>query len=179
MIRTREELKNTIRLERKLYIGKGKLSAIKLSLLSDHDYLLWRYIKTLRYTEYYFNKNNKLLYWFFQRKKNILGSRLGITMWHNTVDVGLKIWHYGSIIVNGHASIGKNCQFHGTNCIGNKGAETYAAPTIGDNVEIGVGACVLGNITIANNVKIGANAVVTKSCLHEGAVLVGVPAREV
>lgn len=166
-------------MERSLYIGNGKLSAIRLSLLSDHDYLIWQYVKALRYTEYYFNKKRRLMYWLSQRKKNKIGSRLGITMWHNTIDVGLKIWHYGSIIVNGHAKIGKNCQFHGNNCIGNKGVDSSEAPTIGDNVEIGVGACVIGNITIADNVKIGANAVVTKSCMHEGAILVGVPAREI
>lgn len=33
---------------------------------------------------------------------------------------------------------------------------------IGNNVYIGAGAKVLGNITIGDNVKIGANAVVTK-----------------
>lgn len=81
--------------------------------------------------------------------------------------------------MNGHATIGKNCQFHGNNCVGNKGGNSNEAPTIGDNVEIGVGACVIGNITIADNVRIGANAVVTQSCLHKGATLVGIPAREI
>ena len=37
----------------------------------------------------------------------------------------------------------------------------YGAPTIGDNVLIGAGAKIIGNITIGNNVKIGANACVT------------------
>ena len=48
---------------------------------------------------------------------------------------------------------------------------------IGDNVDIGVGAVIIGNIYIANNVRIGANAVVTKSCYEEGAILVGNPAK--
>ncbi len=136
-------------------------------------------MRALRYTEYYYNCNKKVLYFFAQRKKNRLGAMLGITIWHNTVDAGLKIWHYGSIIVNGHAKIGKNCQLHGDNCIGNKGGESYEAPSIGNNVEIGVGACVIGDIFIADNVRIGANAVVTKSCYTEGATLVGVPSFEV
>ena len=179
MITTKDELRQAVRLERSLYIGSDKFSELRLALLSDHDYLIWKFVKALRYTEYYYNKNNRLLYWIFQRKKNKLGSRLGLTMWHNTIDVGLKIWHYGSVIVNGHATIGKNCQFHGNNCVGNKGGNSNEAPTIGDNVEIGIGACVIGNITIADNVRIGANAVVTQSCLHKGATLVGIPAREI
>ena len=49
---------------------------------------------------------------------------------------------------------------------------------IGDNVYIGVGAKVLGNIRIGNNVKIGANAVVIKD-VPDNATVVGVPARVV
>ena len=49
-------------------------------------------------------------------------------------------------------------------------------PTIGDNVFIGVGARILGDITVGDNAKIGANAVV----LHDipaHATAVGIPAR--
>lgn len=54
-----------------------------------------------------------------------------------------------------------------------------ASPTIGNNVYIGPGAKIFGDIQIADGVKIGANAVVNKSCLHKNAILVGVPAHEV
>ena len=47
---------------------------------------------------------------------------------------------------------------------------------IGDNVEFGGGASVIGGIQSANNVKIGAGAVVTKDILEEGATVIGVPA---
>ena len=49
-------------------------------------------------------------------------------------------------------------------------------PTIGDNVVIGAGTKVLGNITIGNNVKIGANSVVIKN-VPDNATAVGIPAR--
>ena len=49
---------------------------------------------------------------------------------------------------------------------------------IGDNVFIGTGAKILGNITIGDNVKVGANAVVLRSC-GSNVTLVGVPARVV
>ena len=89
-----------------------------------------------------------------------------------------RIWHYGSIIISGDAQIGENCTFHGQACIGNDGS-TESAPRIGSNVDIGVGAKIIGDITIADNVKIGAGAVVTRSCPEPGVTLVGVPARPI
>lgn len=47
------------------------------------------------------------------------------------------------------------------------------APTIGNNVYIGAGAKILGNIKIGNDVKIGANAVVTKD-VPDGSTVVGI-----
>ena len=80
------------------------------------------------------------------------------------------------MIISGDAKIGEDCTFHGQACIGNNGS-SEAAPVIGNHVDIGVGARILGDIYIADHVKIGANAVVTKSCYEEGATLVGIPAQ--
>lgn len=49
-------------------------------------------------------------------------------------------------------------------------------PTINDNVIIGAGAKVLGNITIGNNSKIGANSVILKD-VPENSVAVGIPGK--
>ena len=54
-----------------------------------------------------------------------------------------------------------------------------AAATIGDNVFIGTGAKIIGDITIANDVAIGAGAVVTKDILEAGITVAGVPAKKV
>ena len=175
MLKTKQELKIYLELEKKLYLGREN-SLLRLRLLADHDYLLWRYVTALRYTEYHYNVGHRFRYLFWQRNKNRRGVRLGITIWHNTVKEGLRLWHYGSIIINGYAKIGKNCQFHGENCVGNKGDWDQEAPVIGNNVDIGIGAKIIGGIYIADDVKIGANAVVTKSCYEKGAVLIGVPA---
>lgn len=174
----KKELKALLKKEQKIYGISSPKEYIKKALLCDHDYLLYKYLKQLRLLEYYYGRN-KILFQIYQRRKNKMGAKLGITIWHNCVGEGLRIWHYGSIVVNGHAKIGENCQFHGENCIGNKGDFDKAAPVLGDNVDVGIGAKVIGDIYIANNVKIGANAVVTKSCYKEGATLVGVPAREI
>lgn len=179
MIKNKFELKKCLNEEKAKYISRNAVENLKLFLLKDHDYLIWKYIKSLRMTEYSFNCGHRFRYFYWQRKKNTLGAHLGITIWHNTIESGCRIWHYGSIIVNGHAKIGINCQMHGENCIGNKGEFDERAPEIGDNVDIGVGAKIIGPVYIADNVKVGANAVVINSCYKKGATLVGVPAREV
>ncbi len=53
------------------------------------------------------------------------------------------------------------------------------APQLGDNVYIGPGAILFGDINIANNVTIGANATVNKSFEQENVVLAGTPAKVV
>lgn len=53
------------------------------------------------------------------------------------------------------------------------------APKIGDNVYIGPGAVLFGDIEIADNCWIGANAVVNKSFLEPYSVIVGVPGKVV
>ena len=68
--------------------------------------------------------------------------------------------------------IGKNFKCKHNVTIGNNSG---GGPVIGDNVFVGVGACVLGDITIGNNVKIGANCVVLHS-VPDNATVVGNPA---
>ena len=149
-------------------------------LSCDHKALLCKYIRLMRFDEYYSNSGKKYLIplkFLYKWRRNRLGSRLGILVPNNTCDGGLVIWHYGNVIINLHARIGKNCQLHGDNCIGNNGGKDESgAPTIGNNVDVGIGAKIIGNIYIADDVKIGANAVVTHSCYEKGAILIGVPA---
>ena len=89
-----------------------------------------------------------------------MGVFIGVEIPENVFGEGLIIHHNGSIVVNGSSKVGKNCQLHGDNCIGNVGKSDSLTdcPQIGNNVEIGVGAKVLGGIIIADNIKIGANA---------------------
>ena len=178
MIKNRQDLKKYINVEIKLYF-KSKKDYIHLMLLKDHYYEIWKFVRALRHMEFHQNTGHKLRYYLWQRKKNKLGARLGLTIWPNTCESGLMIWHYGSVIINGHSKIGKNCKFHGMNCIGNKGNIGDVAPIIGNNVDIGIGAVIIGDVQLADDIKVGANAVVTKSCLTKGAILVGVPAHEI
>lgn len=93
------------------------------------------------------------------------------------VEVGRNfvIDHFGAIIVSGYASFGDNCRIRNGVCVGLRHVDDPCAPIIGDNVDIGAGAKVLGPITIGNNVMIGANAVVITD-VPDDCIAVGVPA---
>lgn len=158
--------------EKKLYFPSRRDYWIS-RITHEDTYLIWRYLCFLRREE---AAGNKLAAYFWRRRKNDLGSRLGLQIYAGTCGRGLRIWHYGSVIISGEARLGENCVFHGQACIGNNG-QSRAAPVIGSRVDIGVGAKIIGDVTIADDVRIGAGAVVTKSCLETGAVLVGIPAR--
>jgi serine O-acetyltransferase len=83
--------------------------------------------------------------------------------------------HFGGIIVSGYAVFGDNCRIRHGVCVGLAREAEPAAPVIGDNVDIGTGAKLLGPIRIGNNVSIGANAVVICD-VPDYCIAVGVPA---
>jgi len=88
----------------------------------------------------------------------------------------LRIDHFGGIIL-GARSIGSDVVIRQNTTLGIVSlSDKWAKPTIGDGVEIGAGAVILGDITIGERAIIGANAVVTKD-VPPGAVVGGVPAR--
>lgn len=147
-------------------------------LLKSEQYWVRRYLQYLRKEEFYtFIRPNKWLKYYYQRKKNILGSRLGFFIHTGNFGLGLKLYHYGSVIIHPDAKIGKNCTIHGNCCIGSKGTYPAESAVIGDNVDIGQGAQVLGGITIADGVRIGAGAVVTKSILEPDVTVIGIPGK--
>ncbi len=158
--------------EKQLYFPTKK-DYLKSWITHEDNYLIWKYLYFLRREE---SAANKLTEYYWRRRKNDLGAKLGIVIYAGCCGKGLRIWHYGSTIISGDARIGENCTFHGQACIGNDGSST-AAPVIGNNVDIGVGAKIIGSITIADDVKIGAGAVVTRSCPEKGSTLVGIPAK--
>ena len=97
----------------------------------------------------------------------------------NVFGKGLSIAHRGTIVVNGKARIGENCRIHACVNIGTVPGVNGVAPTIGDNVYIGPGAKIYGNISVASGIMIGANAVVNKSFDEENICIAGAPARKI
>jgi serine O-acetyltransferase len=83
--------------------------------------------------------------------------------------------HHGGIVISGYTKFGDNCRIRSGVVIGLSRIEDPCAPVIGNNVDIGAGAKLLGRITIGDNVTIGANAVVVRD-VPSNCVAIGVPA---
>jgi serine O-acetyltransferase len=83
--------------------------------------------------------------------------------------------HFGGIVISGYAKFGDDCRIRNGVVVGLRRVDDPCAPTIGNNVDIGTGAKILGPISIGNNVAIGANAVVIVD-VPDDSVAVGVPA---
>lgn len=184
---TKQKLEECLQKEREIYFG-GQEIRFDYVYRKTMKYEIYCYISLLRKYEYYCymrdHSRNVIAakYWVLKvkvcdRKKNKLGMRLGIEITPDYVEAGIKICHQ-NVIINGY--VGENCIFHGNNVIGNKrtGASDEI-PRIGRNVDIGVGAMVIGDVTIADDCVIGAGAVVTKSFLEPGTVIAGVPAKAI
>ena len=107
-----------------------------------------------------------------------MSQRLGFSIQFNCFGPGLSIAHYGLLVVGGNAKIGKNCRIHEGVTIGLTGGSDLSAK-IGDNVFIGSGAKILGNLTIADGTCIGANAVVIRDILEPNITVGGVPAKKI
>ena len=147
-------------------------------LIRPERYYIRRYLRFLRKEEKYtFDKSCKFLSFWYKARKNRLGSRLGFIISAGCFGEGLQLEHFGSVIVNPKSRIGKNCKIHGNCCIGSTGGYPDDSPVIGDNVDIGQGAQILGGIHIADGVRIGAGAVVVKDVTEPGVTVVGVPGR--
>ena len=80
-----------------------------------------------------------------------------------TIGKNLFIDHGMGVVIGETAVIGDNCTIYQGVTLGGTGKEhSKRHPTVKNNVVIGAGAKVLGNITVGNNVKIGANSIVLK-----------------
>lgn len=170
------------------------LRFIKLEIKGASSTFIWNYLKTLnkptsrfllllRTCEYLKNCKpfgifGKGLYFIVKYLKIRCGVKLGFSIPENVVDEGLQLPHYGTIVINGNASLGKNCRIHVCVNIGASGGSNKA-PKLGDNIYIAPGAKVYGDITIADRIAIAANAAVSKSFLNPDKLIGGIPAKEI
>lgn len=98
---------------------------------------------------------------------------------HPAAEIGSRFFidHGMGVVIGETAEVGDDVlMFHGVTLGGVSMNPGKRHPTIGNNVQIGAGAKVLGPVTVEDNAKIGANAVLVKN-LPADHVGVGVPAR--
>ncbi len=88
---------------------------------------------------------------------------------------GLRIHHGGNVVINPDVRIGANCLLRHGVTLGNL-EEGGPSPVVGDNVEFGAYAQVLGGVHIGDGAKVGAMTLVLTD-VPAGATAVGIPAR--
>lgn len=95
------------------------------------------------------------------------------------VGPALCLMHPQAIVINKDVTIGARCMIRASTTLGNKldaQGRDLGSPIIGDDVEFGVGAIVIGPVTVGSGARVGAGAVVVRD-VPAGAVVVGNPAR--
>lgn len=121
----------------------------------------------------------KLKIYFFARLISQISRFLTGIEIHPGATIGYNFFidHGMGVVIGETAIIGNNVTlFHGVTLGGVGYSKDKRHPTIGDNVVIGAGAKVLGDIEIGANSKIGANSVVLKS-IPSNSTAVGIPAK--
>lgn len=110
----------------------------------------------------------------YRRARNVYGIELPYT-----VELGRRviIEHQGTIVIHGGAKIGDDCVIRQGVSLGNRYLDApLEAPTLGDRVNVGAGAKILGLVSIGNDASIGANSVVVKN-VDANTTVVGIPAK--
>lgn len=151
-------------------LGKNKINFLLIFLFLSE----YRIVVRLRLCEYLRSKKLLFLIYCFERfLYRCVTLKNGCDIPSRTkIGAGFVIHHCTGIVINPNAAIGENCTIRGSCDWGNNNG----VPVIGDNVNIGVHAVVIGNIKIGNDCVIGAGSVVTKS-FPDNSVIAGVPAK--
>lgn len=179
MIQNYRELKDYLQADLNRY-GHRKLKLLGW-FCGDESYVVKRLLKRLRWLEYYTNKKKRLwdypLYFICFLLYRRLRLKTGIHLEVNTIGKGLYIPHYGGGIYANCEKLGDFCIISSGVVLGIKGSgRKKGRPIIGNNVEICVGAKVIGNVHVGNNVIIAPNSVVITD-IPDNAIVSGVPAK--
>jgi len=151
------------------YHGKTSIALFFKSLLFTKGFKFVFWLRVTKYLEgYTFIKwLPKLIHMYY---KNSLVSDIS---YRTDIGFGFCLYHVFGTAFGHNVKIGNNVTLTQGVTIGDIREKS---PTLGDNIYVGPGACILGGVIIGNNVVIGANAVVTKD-VPENAVVVGNPSK--
>lgn len=144
---------------------------------------IWKFQRMMRRLEYVNNCKKGVIYKIYKiylKYRYVRKSRkLGFSIPINVFGPGLSIAHRGTIVVSASSRIGANCRIHVCTNIGTKAGFSDKAPILGNNIYIGPGVKLFGDIYISNNTAIGANSVVNKSFYEENIGIAGIPAKKI
>ncbi|MBS4808619.1 MAG: serine acetyltransferase [Paraprevotella sp.] len=148
-------------------------TSFRAFLLGYDSWYIGTYIRCKRITSYYCGKSliyKMIMGWLIRS----LGRKLVFQFGMASIGFGIKIFHWGSIVINDKAIIGDNfCVYPGV-CIGR--TVDGGVPKIGNNVTFFTNSGAYGGITIGNNVTVAPNAVVTHD-IPDNCIVAGIPAK--
>ena len=105
-------------------------------------------------------------------------NKYGFQIYPSTqIGEGFYIGHPGTIVINGKAKIGNNCNItHGVTIGQANRGKLKGYPTLGDQVWMGTGSVIVGNIKIGSNVLIAPNSFVNFD-IPDNSLVLGNPAK--
>lgn len=155
------------------YIGKD----------CEKVFLQWRYILfTPGFTYiYFYRKSGQASFFLFRVFYTIclklVSFKFGIQIPSSTkIGEGLRIVHFGTIVVNPDAKIGKNFTIAQGCLIGNAQGRKSGVPTIGDNVCMNANSIIIGGVSIGNDVLIAPGAFVNFD-VPDNSIVIGNPGK--
>lgn len=158
----------------------------QLDLIKRKDPAIKKNIEVLLYPSFKAVTYYRIAHYLYMKKHFFLArclsekakKRTGIEI-HPGAVIGKDFFidHGTGVVIGETTIIGDNVMlYHGVTLGGITNNKGKRHPTIEDNVVIGCGAKVLGDITIGKNSKIGANSVVLKD-VKENVTVTGIPAK--
>lgn len=158
----------------------------EINTILKNDPSIHSIIEVFLYPSFKVKLYYKISHFLYKRKRFLIARiisekakrKTGIEI-HPSATIGKNLFidHGMGVVIGETCIIGDNVTlFHGVTLGGTGKEKGKRHPTIGNNVFIGSGAKILGNITIGNNVKIGANSVILES-IPDNVTVVGIPGK--
>lgn len=178
MILSKQELRFYIAADRIMngYLPyRNLLSWFKETLfLGGAKVIVIKYLRHLRKYAYYYNTKdrsllNKLMMVYEHWQLSKYAIKTGFSIGQNSLDYGVVIPHYGTIVVNENSRIGPYAVLHTSTCIAGGGKN------IGEGFYLSAGSQLVGVFDIGDNVTVAAHSLVNKS-FENNLLLVGSPA---
>lgn len=139
------------------YVGEGCNS-----LLTQLRYVLFtpgfQYIYCFRHASKARNPLSRL-FWKVLLRRVMFHTGIQIPE-YTKIGPGLRIFHFGSIVINPDATIGRNFSIAQGTLIGNAAGKRSGVPMIGNNVYMGANSIIIGGVTIGDYVLIAPGAFV-------------------
>jgi serine O-acetyltransferase len=174
-IKTKKDLQSFVQYEKQLYGAKH--ASLGITPVYAEKSIIWRFLSLLRYEEYHINTRHRLRAAWYKFRRVKLGRKVGFNIGPNIVDKGFLMFHVGPVLINAE-SVGQNFVCN-TSCALIASGHDCGLPSIGNNVIIGYGSVICGNVTIADGVAIGACSFVNKSVLEPNICVAGSPAKKI